>query len=440
MPSADDQAGASAEAVDPPARRERVVRRRKVFYVSGFDPRGPSWYHGVYKRDSERQAPLLGMEIDVAPRGKAGDFAASWEVVAKTGGTTTRTDYVFLRWDDIIRHYWPRSLLRLWWITFAGYFGYFRSGVLVRILANCWPFFLCISLPFALTLALFVGAAMIGVAAGALLAWLAGLPAWTIAVTSCAIFVPLVVRGTLWLDEAYQIHTVARILAFTILQADRQTPDLDVRLDEFAAILVAAANAGDVDEILLVSHSMGAHLAVSVLARALKRDPELGRRGAVLSYLSVGGTIPLFSWWPQAGWFRDDIQRLASEPSLDWLDFTIAQDGACTAFVDPVETSGLSHPPRVGVKPRLLSAKLFTLFSPEEFAAMKRNWYQVHFQYLVATPKVGDYNYFAITAGPRALADRYAEREEARGFDRFKPRILRRWRDWPHPARQSPGR
>ncbi len=35
---------------------------------------------------------------------------------------------------------------------------------------------------------------------------------------------------------------------------------------------------------------------------------------------------------------------------------------------------------------------------------------------------IGDYNYFAITAGPRRLAERFAHREAVRNFDRLRPK------------------
>ena len=42
----------------------------------------------------------------------------------------------------------------------------------------------------------------------------------------------------------------------------------------------------------------------------------------------------------------------------------------------------------------------------------------------MATQRAGDYDYFAITAGPLTLADRFAHRDTTRNFDRFKLKIF----------------
>ncbi len=48
--------------------------------------------------------------------------------------------------------------------------------------------------------------------------------------------------------------------------------------------------------------------------------------------------------------------------------------------------------------------------SPEKWRAMKWRLFELHFQYLNAFDRPGDYDYFQITAGPLSLASRYAGR------------------------------
>ena len=134
----------------------------------------------------------------------------------------------------------------------------------------------------------------------------------------------------------------------------------------------------------------------------------------------------MLAWWPQSQWFRNELEHVATHPAVEWIDFTLAQDGACFALHDPVESSGIAHPPDREPKPKLLSAKLFDLYSPEAFQAVRRNWYKVHFQYLMAGERLGDYDYFAITAGPLTLSDRYDHRATTRDFDRFKLKMFGR--------------
>jgi pimeloyl-ACP methyl ester carboxylesterase len=403
----------------------RIVRRRKVFYVSGYDPRGPLWYHGIYRRNAARQAELSGMRIEVSRREKSGGDVVTWKIDAETDGIETATDYSFLRWDDIVRSYWPRGS-RLAWLTFGVVLTFVRHGVLGRVLRTSWPTFICGVLPSSFVLALGLAVMLVGLAVGYALSVLAGWPGWTSWPIAAAAAVPGTIYGTRVLDRKFSIHWLTRIYAFNIRQVHRRAPELDRRLDAWAALVADAAGSGEWDEVLVVGHSTGAQAAVSLLARALKLKPDLGSGGCQVSLLTLGGSIPMLAWWPQSQWFRDELARVAQQPGLDWIDFTIAQDGACFALHDPVESSGIAHPEGAEPKPKLLSAKLFDLYSPEAFQAVRHNWYQVHFQYLMAGERLGEYDYFAITAGPLTLPERYGHRATTRNFDRFKLKMFGR--------------
>jgi hypothetical protein len=148
-----------------------------VFYVSGYDPRGPLWYHGIYRREAAKQAELSGMRIAVSRRDKSASDIATWRIEAETGGIETATEYDFLRWDDIVRGYWPRGL-RLSWLTFAVVATFIRHGVLGRVLKASWPTFICGVYPSSFVLGLAAAAMLVGLIAGYAIAWLAGWPGW----------------------------------------------------------------------------------------------------------------------------------------------------------------------------------------------------------------------------------------------------------------------
>ena len=167
------------------------------------------------------------------------------------------------------------------------------------------------------------------------------------------------------------------------------------------------ANGSDkVDEILIVGHSVGATLAIGLLARLLERQPDLnGDRNPRISLLSLGHCLPLLSALSPAQALRDDLQRVANS-AVDWLDITAPIDWAAFPGVDPVTAAGL---PAVaaGWHPKLLSPRFHKLFSPEAYARLKRSRFQVHLQYLMASERPGAYDYFAITAGAQRLRDRF---------------------------------
>src|SRR5881227_849362 len=85
------------------------VRRRIVFYISGYDPRGPAHYHGLYKAEAPKQAKLNGLRIDLGPRRKVDHIESAWTLA--TAATTV--DYRFLRYDDIVRARWSKTTLAI---------------------------------------------------------------------------------------------------------------------------------------------------------------------------------------------------------------------------------------------------------------------------------------------------------------------------------------
>jgi hypothetical protein len=56
--------------------------------------------------------------------------------------------------------------------------------------------------------------------------------------------------------------------------------------------------------------------------------------------------------------------------------------------------------------PRMISARFFKLYSQKTYASLRRRWRAIHFLYLMAGEKIGEYDYFAFTAGPLRMSSR----------------------------------
>jgi hypothetical protein len=70
--------------------------------------------------------------------------------------------------------------------------------------------------------------------------------------------------------------------------------------------------------------------------------------------------------------------------------------------------------------PKLLNARLKDLIEPATYARVRRDWIRVHFQYLMAGDRLGDYDYFRIVGGPLTLRERYARRASVDDFSRLR--------------------
>lgn len=177
---------------------------------------------------------------------------------------------------------------------------------------------------------------------------------------------------------------------------------------EFRAVIAKALTETDVDEVLVVGHSSGAHLAVSILADLI-RAGEVPANGPTLSFLSLGQVVPMVSFLPKADRLRADLHFLSARSELSWLDVTAPGDGCAFALCDPVSVSGVD--PEGKQWPLVISAAFTQTLSEQRWKELRWKFFRLHFQYLCAFDRPGDYDYFRITAGPRTLGDRFAGRK-----------------------------
>lgn len=393
------------------------VKRRCVFYVSGFDPKGAAHYHGLYKEQSALRAKAGGMAVDVGPRRRLENGNSYWTLKAEDGGAGVETHYEFMRWDDIVRAHWPKRQWQLWRDVIVTTLFYLWHGTLWKMFKLSWPPAVAVFMPFVLLLSVLAGAPLLA-AISAWAAWrVTGHPAAAVLAASSA--AAIVVWIGLALEVRYSMYWMMRSYAFTRRQALGRTPDLEARLDAQAARLAQRLGEGVDDEVLVVGHSSGANMAASIVARALRRLPT-GAKTPELSLLTLGQWIPLYGLLPQAGKFRQELAELAAAPHLHWIDFSAPPDGCCFALCDPVGGCGV-HVAAKPDRPKLLSPKFAELFEPAAYAQLRRDKFRMHFQYLMASPSSERFDYFSISAGARVLHARFSEERGVQDYAALRP-------------------
>jgi hypothetical protein len=402
-----------------PAPEAGRVRRRHVLYLSGFDPQGPSHYHALYAEQAALQAQVTGDRIEVAPRQRSGANAA-WDVLCQPadGGDAVETHYEFLRWDDIVRQHWPRGQARLLALTLATTARMLRNGSLWRILQTSWPAFIALAAPAALILGVVL--ALVLIVAAAL--WLAKASSPMLGLAAAAALLGLLLALARRAQAKVQMAWLMRSAGVILQQARGGLPALDQRLDAFAAHVAAKASFDDVDELLVVGHSSGAMLAVSVMARALSQAPTLLAQRTSVALLTLGQCIPVLSYQPEATGFRKELATLRSARGLVWIDMTAPPDGCCFALMDPTEVclDGQVEENRTEGGPKRLSPRFAQSFSAERYRVIRRDKYRCHFQYMMATELPASFDYFSVTAGPQRLIDRFGCVPGVSGFRDFQ--------------------
>jgi hypothetical protein len=230
------------------------------------------------------------------------------------------------------------------------------------------------------------------------------------AVVFWALFLPLTVAALRWFkskDDKTFAHYLMLDYAYTASRWGAYPDEIEARLHEFRHRIEAALRE-DIDEVLVVGHSSGAQMAVSIVADIV-RLRSVAETGPKLSLLTLGQVIPMVSFLPNAKRLRRDLRHLSTSQEITWLDVSAPGDGCCFALSDPVAVSGVA-PERGQQWPLIISAAFSQTLKPATLAAMKWRFFRLHFQYLCAFDKPGDYDYFQITAGPMTLGSRFRGR------------------------------
>lgn len=395
-----------------------TVKQRRVFYVPGYDPIHPRRYRELYRKEGKAQAAISGYQLDLRP--KSTDAIYGWHVEAHMDGATVKTEIDVLVWSDIVRDSMATSILATYGQLVRTAWVYIGSGALWRlmrlrkgpVIAALYPVvFLLGQLAVAL-LAIWglLHLTAQGLAWSGLMESAVALAVWGVSLALSAVIGWAILRWFRARDGKIFAYYLMHDFAFSAHLRGAFPAALEDRMAQFGDVIAQALRA-DVDEVLIVGHSSGAHLAVSILAD-LFRQGRVPQQGPALSLLSLGQVVPMVSFLPDAQRLRGDLQYLSERSDLSWVDVTAPGDGCAFALCDPVAVSGVARAEQQW--PLVLSAAFTQTLQPETWKKLRWRFFRLHFQYLCAFDRPGDYDYFAITAGPRTLGDRYAQRAPSR--------------------------
>ena len=387
--------------------------RRRVFYIPGYDPFHPRRYRELYRKEGRAQAEISTYQLDLKPKSVKGPYG--WHVDAVMDGAESGADIEVLVWSDIVKSSMDQGIFATYVQLVRTAWLYIGSGALFRLMrlrkgpmiAALYPIvFLLVQLACALALAVAVFWVVLGatgqirgadafLATRSALGLLGGIAAGYGLLMLCRRF-----------DHRVFAYYLMHDYAYTAQNGGANPPALEARMHQFRAVIHQAMR-GDYDEVLVVGHSSGAHLAVSVLADMIREGLPAVR--PALGFLSLGHVVPMVSFLPRAHRLRADLHFLAARGELTWVDVSAPGDGCAFALCDPVSVSGVA--PKDKRWPLVISAAFTRTLSPQLWRTLRWRFFRLHFQYLCAFDRPGDYDYFRITAGAQTLGARYGGRK-----------------------------
>lgn len=389
-----------------PKEAPKTVAKRQMFYIPGYDPVPPRRYRELYRKEGADQAAISDYAITLRPKPK-GIENFGWGISADIDGQKTETEAEILFWADIVQTSMNQNIPRTYLLLFRTAWEYIGSGALRGLMKLRIGPILAALYPVAMLLLQLIMAILLGLCALYLgnlyIHWGAG------AIAGLAVFCVILwwfKRKDAQLFAYYLMHDYG----YSAKYKGRNPPELEARMATFTD-RIADAMATDVDEVLIVGHSSGAHLAVSILSDLI-RQGRVPANGPQLSLLTLGHVIPMVSFLRHADRLRGDLHFLCQSDALDWVDVSAPGDGATFALCDPAAVSGVA-PDGGHHLPLVLSAAFSQTLSEAKKKELGRRFFRLHFQYLCAFDLPGDYDYFKVTAGPQTLGDRFAHRSHS---------------------------
>ena len=413
-----------------------MVPKRYFFHASGFDPYDSVAQYRRFVREVARFAATWNVKAQVSAIHRCGVPDGNWTVTTQAPGWQVVTAFELLDWSDIVRGELKRPSARRLAEGLATFAEFISSGTAWRYFTANWRYGMFFLVPF---LNVFLFAALAVLAADYVGTAVAAALASTLSGIAAAAAAALLVFAALmrWPGERWRVPEALADWIFAREYMLGRHPKMNARIEAFVAHVVACARRADAEEIVIAGHSLGAMVAVDVLARAFDRDPALGRYGPKLNLLTVGATIPKLALHPRGAWLRESVQRLAAEPSLTWAEYQARDDFISFHKFDPVKLTRLPSPsPPLGARasrplfdrgtpersalpskagetpalpgegreggdgPIIRRVQIHQMLSGPTLRRLRFSYMRLHYQFVMANERRAAYDYFMLMCGP----------------------------------------
>jgi hypothetical protein len=372
-----------------------MIQRRHVFHIGGYDPITPEEQIERLRRSLSSFERIWGVNSRLSEISYTSAFSASCSVEAWGPNWKTNVTVEMLRWDDLILRDARVGFLNRLSQSLRALFNFMITGTLFRYAAASWKYALFFIFPYCCLL--LIALCSLG------LAYLLILPIhaefWAEHFLVVFLSLPIFVSSMLWIGPRRRINHILDDAVFSHQFLYGKKRELDERLEVFTDLILKAVRGAEVDEVLIVGHSLGAALSIVTLARALKSGSLLETRGPKVCLLTVGATIPKFALHPMGGQIREAVQLVAGTPAIDWVEYQARDDAISFYRFDPVTLKRISRD-HAGEHPKIRRVQIHSMISPTRFRRHRFSFMQIHYQFLMGNDQQSAYDFCMITCGP----------------------------------------
>jgi hypothetical protein len=392
----------------------KMVKRRAVFFIGGFDPKSATAFFTRMDRENTRFEKLWNASISRQDAVIASDVTSCHRFDARDdsgqSSWSTLTDFHYVSLDDIVLSDFSMPMHRRLYRYFNTFWDYVLSGTAFRFFRHAWRFaiyfvypavMLCLTLLVSIWLSGLVGSD------GSMALW----------VLKVAIFLAVFWGVYQVVLKRYKVPHLTDLWSFSREYLHNRRPDMNDKLDRLADQIHAAAASEDYDEVLTIGHSTGGALILDANGRALARHPDFADVAHRVTILTAGSTALKVGLHPAAKWYRDKLHRLFSTTNINWLEFQCLTDIINFYKTNPAHLMGLNDTMR---KPmQIFTIRIKNMVAPEIYKRIKLNYFRVHYQFVYGNTVKQLYDFPAICFGPATLVQRMigdAEENEPNAF------------------------
>lgn len=369
--------------------------RRHVFFVAGFDPMDCEGHHRIFRREMARFAGVWAVNTHADEAPQMTPTGALWRAGAEGPGWRSEATFELLAWNDLVVAEMKRSR----WSHILGGIRALGDMIATGTILRYFRFSHRYGIFFLLTYVtlLLILLAAIGVGWGVLRLldpaglWLA-LPAAMAAGLAC-FFAVMATFG-----QRMRLKQSLDLAEFSVDFVRRRHPDIDSRIDAFADRVLEVVRAGGVDEVVIAGHSLGAMHAVSLLARALEKDPDFATPLPV-RLLTVGNTSAKFGLHPAGHWLRAAAQRVFEAGAIYWVEFQARDDLVSFYKVNPVTLRHAGNSNGL-LRPFVRQVRIRDMMTPATFRRYRMDLMRLHCQFFLANDTRAPYDFYAFIFAP----------------------------------------
>jgi hypothetical protein len=375
-----------------------MIGRRHVFHIGGYDPITPEQQVERFRRSLSAFKKTWNVSSQTSALLDSSNVSATWQSQAWGPNWRTETTFEMLRWDDLVVRESRRGMLSRLYHSMFALFDFTVTGTWFRYVGANWKYAGFFIFPY-VSVALF---ALVGAGLAYTLTRLSGLTGVAAAITGVLVAVVIFLGLMHWLGPRRRINHALDDNIFSRQLLHGQQPEMEQRIDDFAVRILERVRKADVDEILVVAHSLGAAMALAAVARSLQQDPQFSKHGPPLCILTVGATIPKFALHPKGDRFRQATRSVAGETSIRWVEYQARDDVISFYRFDPVTLKRVGREELDG-RPNIRRVQIHSMMDPASFQRYRFNFMRLHYQFLMGNAQRAPYDYCMITCGPLAF-------------------------------------